>query len=100
MANEAIQISLGEVSACASNIRTLNGELSVTLENIKSKMNALAQNWQSEGSETIRANFNNMSASFEDYRAVIDSYAVFLDDTVTAYETTETSISRNADLFK
>ena len=99
MAIEGIQISLGEVANTAANIRTLNNEMSICLEDILSQMNALSGSWKSESSETIRANFTKMSASFEDYKAVINSYANFLDDTVTAYETTETSINQNADLF-
>lgn len=98
-ANETINISMEEVAQCAANIRTRNAELIQTLENIRSKMNALAETWQSESSDAIRGNFNNMAASFEEYRLVIDSYAKFLDDTVSAYQLAEKTISQNAGLF-
>ncbi|MGN0202926.1 MAG: pore-forming ESAT-6 family protein [Coprococcus sp.] len=99
-ANDMINISMEEVTQCAANIRTRNTELNLCLENIRTKMNALAETWQSDASDTIRENFNNMAVSFEDYRLVIDSYAKFLDDTVNAYRLAEKTISQNAGLFK
>ncbi|MGN1142263.1 MAG: pore-forming ESAT-6 family protein [Oliverpabstia sp.] len=99
-ANEGIQISMSQVSECAGNIRTINSELNVCLENIRTKMNALSAGWKSEAGDTILANFTKMSASFEEYKMIIDSYAAFLDDVVTAYRTTESSITQNAELFK
>lgn len=97
---EGIQITLGELTRVAGNIRTLNSSLTACLEECRSQMNGLANDWSSDASETIRAKFNAHAAHFEEYRAVIDSYAKFLDDTATAYETTENSINSNANLFK
>lgn len=96
---EGIKISLDEVSSTASTIRTLNTSMTSTLESIKKEMNNLASNWQSDAGETIRARFNTMSTSFEEYRKIVDSYATFLDDTVSTYETTENTINSNADAF-
>lgn len=100
MAVEGIKISLGEVSKTASQIRTLNASLSANLEEIKKEMNALSQTWQSDASNTIRANFNTLSPRFEEYRQVVDSYAKFLDNTVTNYNAAETAINNNANAFK
>ncbi len=96
---DGIQITLGELTSIASNIRQLNANLTTCLEECKNQMNALSADWESESSETIRTNFNNHATHFEEYRAVIDSYAKFLDDTVTAYESAETSINSNASEF-
>lgn len=100
MAIDGIQITLGELTKVAGSIRTLNGNLTACLEEIKKQMNALANDWSSESSETIRSKFNAHAAHFDEYRTVIDSYAKFLDDTVTAYDTAEISINNNANSFK
>lgn len=100
MAVDGIKISLGEVSKTANQIRTLNQQLATRLEDIKREMNALAQTWNSDASNTIRANFNAFAPRFEEYRQVIDSYAKFLDVTVTNYDSAESTINSNASAFK
>lgn len=100
MAVEGIKISLGEVAKTAGSIRTLNQGLSTRLEEIKKEMNSLASTWQSDASNTIRNKFNALAPKFEDYKAVVESYAKFLDNTVTNYDIAETSINHNASAFK
>ncbi len=97
---DGIKISLDEVSSTASTIRTLNNSMNLSLENIKKEINNLSSTWQSDAGETIRARFNTMSTSFEEYKKIVDSYATFLDDTVSTYETTENTINANADAFQ
>ena len=97
---EGISISLEEVSQTANTIRTLNTSMNTTLENIKTEINNLQNTWQSRGGDNIRNRFNTMSASFEEYRKIVDSYAMFLDDTVSTYKSTEDSINANADAFQ
>ncbi|MFB9277190.1 pore-forming ESAT-6 family protein [Cohnella cellulosilytica] len=97
---DGINISLGEVSKTANTIRTLNTALSTKLDEIKKEMNGLASTWQSDASNTIRNNFNALAPRFEEYQAVVDSYAKFLDITVTNYDNTETQINNNASAFK
>ena len=100
MSIEGINISLGEVSKTAGTIRTINQALTARLEEIKKEMNALSSTWQSDASNTIRNNFNALAPKFEEYRNVIESYAKFLDVTVTNYNTAETTINNNASSFK
>lgn len=100
MAVEGIKITLGEVSKTAGQIRSLNQNLATRLEQIKNEMNALAQTWNSDASNTIRANFNALAPKFEEYRQIVDSYAKFLDNTVTSYDATESAINSNASAFK
>lgn len=97
--SDGIKISLDEVSQTATTIRTLNTSMNNTLENVKSEINGLTATWQSEAGENIVSRFNAMSTVFEDYKKIVDSYAAFLDDTVTTYESTENSINANADAF-
>ncbi|MFS0865003.1 pore-forming ESAT-6 family protein [Fredinandcohnia sp. 179-A 10B2 NHS] len=100
MAVDGIKISLGEVSKTAGQIRNLNQNLATTLEDIKKEMNGLSATWNSDASNTIRANFNALAPRFEEYRQVVDSYAKFLDNTVTNYNAAETAINNNASAFK
>ena len=100
MAVEGIKISLGEVSATAGTIRTLNTSLNDKLLEIQKEMNDLAATWQSPAGETIRERFNGLVPAFENYKQIIESYAKFLDNTVSSYESTETQIQNNASAFK
>ena len=100
MAVEGIKISLGEVSATAGTIRTLNTSLNDKLLAIQKQMNDLASTWQSPAGETIREKFNNPVPAFENYKQIIEAYAKFLDNTVSSYEATETQIQNNASAFK
>lgn len=97
---EGISISLGEVTRTAGTIRGLNTNLKARLEEIHSEMKALESTWNSDASTSIRNNFNAFSPRFEEYFKVVESYANFLDFTVTSYDTNETQINNNANLFK
>ncbi|WP_078552708.1 pore-forming ESAT-6 family protein [Bacillus alkalicellulosilyticus] len=100
MSLEGITITLGEVSKTAGTVRSINTNLMVRLEEIKKEMNELSATWQSDASETIRANFNALAPKFENYREIVDAYAKFLDMTVESYNTAETTINTNAGAFK
>ncbi|WML60552.1 pore-forming ESAT-6 family protein [Neobacillus sp. PS2-9] len=100
MAAEGINISLPEVSSTAQSIKAINQDLSTRLEEIKKEMGNLAQSWQSDASNTIRDKFNALAPRFEEYKNVINSYAIFLDQTVDNYNQTETAINNNASQFK
>ena len=98
MAIEGISISLEQVLETARNIKSLNTQIVTRLNEIK--RNSLESSWQSESSTTIRANFNKLEAKFENYKNIIDSYGTFLENTVEAYSTTESSINNNASAFE
>jgi WXG100 family type VII secretion target len=100
MAIEGISISLEEVSQVAGSIRTTNSALDARLNDIKTSMNNLAQTWQSPAADTIRSKFNNLVPTFENYKNIVESYAKFLDNTVTSYQSTESAINNNANSFK
>lgn len=98
--DNGIKISLDEVSGTAQSIRTLNTKMDALLKDAKSEIDKLSATWQSDAGEAIREKIAKRSATFEDYRKAIDSYATFLDDTVNTYTTTENTIKANADAFK
>ncbi|WP_216830389.1 pore-forming ESAT-6 family protein [Alkalihalobacterium elongatum] len=97
---DGIKISLAEVSKTSSQIRALNAQLASNLQDIKKEMNNLAQTWDSDASNTVRAKFNALSPRFDEYNQVVESYAKFLDNTVTNYNAAETAINNNANAFK
>ncbi len=100
MAIDGIKISTGEVAKTAETIRNLNTQLESRLQDIKKEMNALESTWQSEGSTTIRNKFNALEVKFQDYKAIINSYAKFLDINAQSYDSTESAITSNANSFK
>ena len=97
---EGINISLAEVSATASALRSTNASLTDTLQQIRTQMNNLSQSWQSDAGNTIRDRFNALTPRFDQYREVVDSYAKFLDMTVTSYDATEANVNSAANSFK
>jgi len=97
---EGIKITLGEVSKTSTTIRSLNQSLDTKLTDMQSQVNALSSTWTSDAGNTIVQKMKNMSGRFEEYKKVIESYASFLDQTVTNYDSVETNINRNAEAFK
>lgn len=96
---DTIKISLGQVSQCAQAIRNLNTMMYESLNIMKTNMNSLNGSWISDSGETIRSRFNTFAQRFEIQKQIIDSYAKFLDLTVSSYDSLETSINANASNF-
>ncbi len=91
-----INISMNEVSDTAGKIRSLNQMMYEELNEMKREMNSLNGSWISDASEEIRNRFNQFSLRFDNQKEVIDSYAKFLDMTVSSYETLEAAVQNNA----
>lgn len=91
-----IKITFAEVRNKTQQIRTHNDTLTDTLVQIKNIINALESEWTSDTSDTIRSKINGMQSKFDTYRAVIESYAKFLDNTAEQYETMEGTLQSNA----
>ncbi|MDO4197717.1 MAG: pore-forming ESAT-6 family protein [Erysipelotrichaceae bacterium] len=99
MDQNSIRITLHEVSNIASEIRNCNGNMDATLSTVTRLMNELNSVWQSEGQETLLARFQRFSSVFNDESEIIESYARFLDDTVSSYDSLESTIVANAANF-
>lgn len=91
-----LKVNLQEVSDLASKIRVINNNIYDCLNNAKTKMNDLSNTWQSDGSEAIRLKFNTLANHFETQKEIIENYSKFLDNTVTSYDTLESTIVFNA----
>ena len=96
---DGIKIQLAAVSDAAAMIRSRNETLYDLLNQMKKQMNDLSGIWISEGSEMIRARFMSFSAQFELQKEIIERYALFLDQTVSSYDSIESTITSNASSF-
>ncbi|MEA4875069.1 MAG: pore-forming ESAT-6 family protein [Anaerorhabdus sp.] len=94
-----IKISLNEVSECVGQLRNLGNQIYDHLQLIKKEMDSLNGSWISESGETIRGKFTIFSNRFDQQREVIQSYATFLDLTVSSYDSLENTINANASNF-
>lgn len=91
-----INISLAEVSEAALKMRNYNQIMYEDLQNMKKDINSLDISWISDGSTEIRNRFNMLSAKFDEYKNIIESYVNFLELTVSSYDSLETTITSNA----
>ena len=84
-----IQISLAEVSDTAAKLRSTNQLMYDDLSAMQKEITSLNGTWVSDGSEEIRNRFQLFANR-------IDSYAKFLDTTVSSYDSLESTITGNA----
>lgn len=96
---DKLTITLTDVTKTASFIRAQNGQLSSCLQEIHTYMNQLSNDWQSPAGEKIRARFHSMLPVFDNYKASVETYAKFLDQTVTTYQSMEAALDANAEGF-
>ena len=96
---DELKISLPEVSQTAAQIRNHNSKLDETLSYVNKMMNELNSVWLSEGEETLLARFQKFSQKFISESEIIENYAKFLDETVSSYDSLESTIVANASNF-
>ena len=97
---EQLKISLPEVSQTASQIRHCNNQLDDTLSHVSKLMNELNSVWLSNGEEALLARFQNFAQKFISESEIIENYARFLDETVSSYDSLESTIVANASNFE
>ena len=97
---EQIKITLPEVSQTASEIRKYNASLDETLSYVNKTMNEINNVWDSDSERTLLARFQKFATKFIDESEVIESYAKFLDDTVSKYDSLESTFVANASNFE
>lgn len=96
---DQLQITLAQVTQTAASIRSQNQQLNSCLQEIGTSMNQLAAYWQSPASEKIRSRFHGMLSVFDNYRSIVESYAKFLDQTVSTYQSMEAQLNASAEGF-
>lgn len=97
---DSIKISTQVLVDTAGKVRSINDALDQKLADINKNMNDLEATWKSDAATDIRAAMNALKPRFEEYKAVVESYAKFLVNTAQSYESTESSIQSNANQFK
>lgn len=96
---ETIMIHSSELSSTAKRVRSLNQSMGERLHTIENEMNYLSDTWQSDAANQIRERFSALKPAFDDYRQVIENYAVFLEHTAANYEAAEQAIYTQASQF-
>lgn len=82
----------------AGKIKKINEELDAKLQEVNKLISNLTSNgWKSEGAERTKAEIDEMKPRFEEYKAIVESYAKYLEDTAESYGSTETAITKNAE---
>lgn len=94
-----LRITLADVTKTAGYIRMQNEQLNGCLREINGYMTQLSNDWQSPASEKIRTRFHAMLPVFENYKSIVESYSKFLDQTVTTYQSMETTLDASAEGF-
>lgn len=94
-----LKITLADVTRTAGFIRAQNEQLNGSLREINGYMTQLSNDWQSPASERIRTRFHAMLPVFENYKMIVESYAKFLDQTVTTYQSMESALDAGAEGF-
>lgn len=97
---DLLKISLTEVSNAASQIRSCNSRLDETLAHVSKTMNELNSVWLSTTEETLLARFQRFATKFVTESEIIENYARFLDETVSSYDTLESTMTANASNFE
>lgn len=95
-----LHITLEEVTRTAALVRAENTQLNGCLQDIHQCMNQLTNEWQSPAAQTIRAKFQSMLPIFDKYHEIVEHYALFLDQTVTTYQTMESKLNAHAETFQ
>ena len=97
---DSIKISTQVLVETAKKVRDINASLDSKLIDCNKEMNSLESTWKSDAATDIRAAMNALKPRFEEMKAVVESYAKFLDNTAQSYESTESAIQTNASAFK
>ena len=97
---DSIKISTQVLVDTATKVREINKNLDDKLAEINRNMNSLESSWKSDAATDIRAAMNALKPRFEQYKQVVESYAKFLNNTASNYDTTESTVQNKESAFK
>ena len=97
MMNDEFTITLPQVKATADAIRNQNKKLDACLKDINQTMNQLSSHWQSPAATTLHTKFQHLLPIFDSYYQTIESYAMFLDQTVDTYQALEKQLQNHGE---
>lgn len=84
-----VQISSEDVLQYANQLTSMEKQVESIFEEIKSKMNYIESIWSSMASRNLIIQFRSMYPVFTSYVNALNNYALFLNDTASAYSENE-----------
>lgn len=100
MAFEGIKVSPHVLRDTAKKIEDINISLDEKLKEISKCLDQTDGSYISKDGRVIRDAMKSMNPRFEEYKAVVASYANFLKDTAESYASLERTLETNANQFK
>lgn len=89
-----LSISSGDVLQYASQVKSLENNISTVFQEVRSKMNQVNEVWNSPASQSLIQQFQTLIPVFDNYVQAIDQYAIFLNQTAEAYQENEQSLQQ------
>ena len=95
-----LQVDKEALQKTLETVQRKSSQMLEILQGIKETVLQLQGTWASEAGDEIRAAIDAMQQRFDDYKAVTDSYAAFLEKTMDTYFSLETKLTSDASAFK
>ena len=92
-----MQVNSAELARAAENLRKNVNDMNQILSDATTTINNTTSSWESAAAENLRARYTALSGKFGDFYDAINKYAKFLDNTASAYESADKSITSKAD---
>lgn len=89
-----LSISSSDVLQYASQVKSLENNISTVFQEVRSKMNQVNEVWNSPASQSLIQQFQTLIPVFDNYVQAIDQYAIFLNQTAEAYQENEQSLQQ------
>ncbi len=82
-------VTIEKLQETVQTLNDENGNMQAKLQNIADSVSNLRSSWESPAAENLQSIASNMSARFEELRALVNDFALFLQNSIDNYETTE-----------
>jgi len=91
-----ITFDAAAITSAATSLKKTNENMNNTLTSVFTKVNSLDSGWDGGASEAALTRFRNFQKKFPTIKSDIDKYVQFLNNAVTSYTQTETSVQNKA----
>lgn len=82
-------VSSDELNRYAAQVRTMKGEMEQIFSQIRQRVNTMNARWDSPAGRSAYSRFESLSPVFDQYAALVENYALFLEQTASAYTENE-----------
>ena len=90
----ALKVDAQVVLSKSGEMKTIRGTLSNIMEEVKTKVNSLANTWESEASSTFQSQFTKIHKDIQEMLYIVDEYTHDLDEVAQNYISTEQRIQQ------